>query len=190
MNRTEIFQTLPAGLEDEHIEIYAHGKHLMAVYQGKKILFVYLPEDIKEIFMEDMLANKEAMKVLVTLNLDSHAMLIQYVWCNYGGFSSIADMKDGKLNSEYWDCQVRGKCPYEGKLCKSICIEDKDVISQRELQVIILICDGKPDKQIADELNIAIPTAQCHRRNIEKKLGAACKVDVAVWAFKNGISND
>lgn len=46
-------------------------------------------------------------------------------------------------------------------------------LSPREQQVLALVTDGDTNKQIAEELNIAIPTVEMHRSNIMKKMKVA-----------------
>lgn len=45
-------------------------------------------------------------------------------------------------------------------------------LSERERQVIHLICDGKLNKEIAYELSISMSTVEVHRANIMKKMQA------------------
>jgi len=46
----------------------------------------------------------------------------------------------------------------------------KDLLTEREFQIIELICNGKSDKMIADELFISINTLKFHKTSIYKKL--------------------
>lgn len=183
-------QSLPAGLFGYDLEIFAQGDLLYTLYNGNQILFDDLPEIIRDIFLKEMLKDKAAVAALVRLNItEESAMLRQYVWCNWGGWNRIPDFDGTHLNREYWDCGCRGCCLFEGKLCKAINI-DGEIITPRELEIIKLIADGDIDKEIADKLNIAYHTVTKHRQNIEKKLHARSKVDIAVWAAKNNIVSD
>ena len=182
-------QKLPAGLssDDNNIEIFAEGTGLYALYQGEKMLFKNLPDNILDIFREEMLRNKKAFKTLCEKNHNQpENILSQYVWCNYGGFNIQPDLENTILTPEYWDCGKRGKCPYEGKIC--LCHKEGDaILSKREIEIIKLIASGLADKEIADKLCVSYHTITTHRQNIERKLDARSKVDVAIWAFKNDI---
>ncbi len=46
-------------------------------------------------------------------------------------------------------------------------------LSPREQQVLCLVTEGDTNKQIAEELNIAVPTVEMHRSNIMKKMKVA-----------------
>ena len=45
-------------------------------------------------------------------------------------------------------------------------------LTPREKQLLDAICEGKQTKQIADQMNISINTAQIHRANLMKKMDA------------------
>ena len=47
-----------------------------------------------------------------------------------------------------------------------------DLLTARELEVVALIRDGIPSKQIASRLGLSIKTIEVHRSHISKKLGA------------------
>lgn len=62
------------------------------------------------------------------------------------------------------------------------------LIRQSELRVLKLLVDGKSNKQIADELGIAINSVARILTQVSRKLKARNRVTVAVWAVRNGIS--
>lgn len=57
-------------------------------------------------------------------------------------------------------------------------------ITQRELEILHLLCMGYNSKQIGDSLFISEFTVQTHRRNMVKKLGLKNSHQMVVWAFK------
>ena len=62
------------------------------------------------------------------------------------------------------------------------------IISEREKEIIRLICLEKSSKEIADELEIAERTVQNHRYHISKKIGTSSSVGMLVYALLNGIA--
>ncbi len=50
-------------------------------------------------------------------------------------------------------------------------IEGVHLLSARETEIIYLIADGLPNKDIADKLFLSVHTVKTHRKNIIKKLG-------------------
>ena len=61
-------------------------------------------------------------------------------------------------------------------------------LTERELEVLRLVVEGLPNKQIASQLQVVERTAQFHVSNILHKLGAASRVEAAVWATEHGIA--
>jgi DNA-binding NarL/FixJ family response regulator len=49
--------------------------------------------------------------------------------------------------------------------------KEKFSLTKRELQILIMIKEGKNNKDIAEELHISLFTVESHRKNIHKKLG-------------------
>lgn len=61
------------------------------------------------------------------------------------------------------------------------------VLSKRELEVLVLIADGKTDAQIAEALGIARATASRHVHNLLTKLGAANRAEAVALAANRDI---
>ena len=60
-----------------------------------------------------------------------------------------------------------------------------DSLTQREREVLVLIVDGKLNKQIADDLGISIKTVEAHRANIMEKLNVNTVADLLRLALSN-----
>jgi len=61
------------------------------------------------------------------------------------------------------------------------------ILSKREFQILNLICSGKTDKMIAEEVFISIRTVEWHRRNILDKTNTKSGTELINFAIKNGI---
>ncbi len=61
-------------------------------------------------------------------------------------------------------------------------------MTRREQDVIDLIADGMSNKEIANELNIAIHTVKSHVHNILEKLALHSRLELASFAFTKGIT--
>jgi|WetSurMetagenome_2_1015567.scaffolds.fasta_scaffold78706_1 two-component system, NarL family, response regulator NreC len=70
--------------------------------------------------------------------------------------------------------RIRGEDPESGTL------------SQRELEVLRLVAEGKSSKEIAGHLFISIMTVQNHRANIKKKLNLRKNIDLVKYAIRKG----
>jgi DNA-binding NarL/FixJ family response regulator len=60
-------------------------------------------------------------------------------------------------------------------------------LSQRELEVLTLLVEGKSNPEIAEELAISLSTAKAHVRNIMNKLAVDDRVRAAVVALRSGL---
>jgi DNA-binding NarL/FixJ family response regulator len=60
-------------------------------------------------------------------------------------------------------------------------------LTQRELQVLRLIADGKGNPEIAESLGISEQTVKTHVSAILEKLGVANRIQAAVYAVRNGL---
>jgi DNA-binding NarL/FixJ family response regulator len=63
----------------------------------------------------------------------------------------------------------------------------KPDLSQKEIDVILLICQEKTNKEIADQLNLSIRTIEGYRDRIFEKIGARNSAGVVVYAIRNKI---
>jgi ATP/maltotriose-dependent transcriptional regulator MalT len=54
-------------------------------------------------------------------------------------------------------------------------------LSYREWQILELLANGKSNKEIADELAIAVHTVETHLRNVYRKLAVTKRVGACQW---------
>lgn len=60
-------------------------------------------------------------------------------------------------------------------------------LTARELEVLQLICDGLPNKQIAATLGVSVNTVAVHRANIMSSLGVHNAAELVAYALQNGL---
>ncbi len=60
-------------------------------------------------------------------------------------------------------------------------------LTGRELEILVLIGEGKTNQEIADELFIGIKTVKTHVSNILSKLGVEDRTKAAVYAHRNNL---
>ena len=65
--------------------------------------------------------------------------------------------------------------------------EDDEELSERELEVLLEICKGLSNQQIADKLFISKRTVDTHRANILEKTGSNNTASLVVYAIKNNL---
>lgn len=62
----------------------------------------------------------------------------------------------------------------------------QELLSAREIEVLVLITKGLINKEIADKLNISLTTVITHRKNITEKLGIKSVSGLTIYAVMNG----
>lgn len=62
-----------------------------------------------------------------------------------------------------------------------------EMLSERELDVLALICSGESNQEIADHLYISKRTVEKHRANLMVKTGCANTASLVVYAVKQGL---
>ena len=62
-----------------------------------------------------------------------------------------------------------------------------EALTARELEVLTLVGAGKPNKEIAAELDISERTARTHVSNLLRKLGLGSRTQAALWAVREGL---
>jgi DNA-binding NarL/FixJ family response regulator len=63
----------------------------------------------------------------------------------------------------------------------------KNKLTKRQTQILPMICQGKTNKQIADELNVVVKTVEAHRAIIYRKTNSTSAVELLRHAQKHRI---
>jgi DNA-binding NarL/FixJ family response regulator len=61
-----------------------------------------------------------------------------------------------------------------------------DPLSPRELDVVRAVARGRTNAEIAAELFVSLSTVKTHLTNIQNKLSARNRVEIAAWAWEHG----
>ncbi len=64
--------------------------------------------------------------------------------------------------------------------------ELSDPLSPRELDVVRAVARGRTNAEIAAELFVSLSTVKTHLTNIQAKLSARNRVEIAAWAWEHG----
>ncbi|HZQ19733.1 MAG TPA: response regulator transcription factor [Terriglobales bacterium] len=86
---------------------------------------------------------------------------------------------------------VKGETVLDGQLAvqQSLKGERNSGLTPRELEILQLICDGKSNKEIANQLVLSANTVAVHRANIMDALGIHKTAELVVYAIRNGLVN-
>lgn len=72
-------------------------------------------------------------------------------------------------------------------LRSSSTIPSEESLSARELEILVAVCRGCSNQEIADELFISKRTVDKHRANILEKTGCKNTANLVVYAIRNGL---
>jgi len=61
-------------------------------------------------------------------------------------------------------------------------------VRHSEMRVLRLLVAGKSNKQIADVLGMNVSSASAHLREVSRRLKFTNRVQIAVWAVRNGLA--
>jgi len=65
--------------------------------------------------------------------------------------------------------------------------EESDLLSKREKEILYLLAEGKPSKEIAELLHISKHTVDSHRKNLLRKTGAASSIELINKTIHEGL---
>jgi PAS domain S-box-containing protein len=74
-------------------------------------------------------------------------------------------------------------------LKKKIPVNFQSNLTNRETDVLLLICKGLTNQQISDKLNISIRTVETHRANLLEKTESSNTAELIVFALKNNLAD-
>ncbi len=179
---------IQAGVADRGLEFFKSGDKTLATYSGHTYKFRELPNMVLNLLRADLLLNERAQAALTTWNItDEMERLEKYASCRFGGVDKFSDITScGKLTPDYHDCPSRGTCPFNGVICVKPAGKNGE-LSDRELQILKLIAQGRMEKEIADELRISQACVTKRRKAIFKKTDTASSISLTHWAIARNL---
>ena len=66
-------------------------------------------------------------------------------------------------------------------------LDGGEELSSREQEILVMVCRGLSNQEIADELFISKRTVDKHRANILEKTGCKNTANLVVYAIKRGL---
>lgn len=120
---------------------------------------------------------------------DIHAALCAVVGgSQYFGSNVAKMMYNIYLNQQFAKNTTQNKASLTAENQDENNTSDSITFTERELEIMRQLCDGKLIKEIAEELNISTRTVETHKNNILKKLGFSNLIDLVKYAIKEGIT--
>lgn len=88
---------------------------------------------------------------------------------------------------------ARGDAPLDPKAARTLlsarnAAAPADSLSDREREVLLMVAEGLPNKQIAQRLAISEKTVKAHLTSVFRRIGVTDRTQAALWAQRNGIT--
>lgn len=187
--------------EDPDINVIgtAKNKEELCPYdsKGDKIDVVVLDLDIPDLdslsTMRSILQDHPDTHILAMSDEENPQQIINvmqagasgYIFKKRGAEELIKAIKEVDSGNQYL-CNDTIGLLIEGEKIRSTSKRVSD-LTERELQVLQLICREYINREIADELGISVRTVDAHRRNLMQKTGAKNTAGLVKFAIKNNL---
>lgn len=132
--------------------------------------------------------------IVLTSFLDDEKM---YPVIEAGAFSYLLKTSRASEITEAIRAAVKGQSILESQVASKMMnrlrqpqqASAHDELTDREMEVLLAIAQGKSNQDIADELFIGIKTVKSHVTNILSKLDVDDRTQAAIYAIKHGLVN-
>lgn len=183
-----LIHQIPAGLMigDTSTELFGcrETKKVFALSNGQTIKFEELNPTKRALIFEKLLSDEAAIEDLK--NLSQSEAIERFAFCVYGAADHEPDFDcNGNLKqADNFICSNNCQClKWQSK---NISI-DGNKLTPRELEIVTLLASDKPDKQIADELEITESTLNTHKKHLFEKFNVYSKSGLITKAITNKI---
>jgi len=143
--------------------------------------------------------NHPNVKILILTNHNDEQMIIHLIQSGAHGFllkdTGIETIVDSihsviKLGHCFNDHVSKEMLKILKNSQKIIPYFKKVILSEREIEIIKLICMEQTNREIADTLCISVRTVDWHRENILKKVDAKNTAGIVMYAMNHRLSDD
>ena len=97
-------------------------------------------------------------------------------------YSAVESVVSG---DSYFSVALLGSMTRNMSRHSALVSDDDDALSDREIEILVEVCRGLSNKEIADKLFISKRTVDKHRANILEKTGCKNTANLVVYAIKN-----
>ncbi len=173
--------------------------------EGVRLAQQYKPDvvlmDLVMDGMDGIEATREVLKIcpetkviVLTSYLDDEKM---YPVIEAGAFSYLLKTSRANEVADAIRAAVRGQSVLESQVAAKMMNRFRmpapvralhEDLTDREMEVLRLLAQGKSNQEIADELVIGIKTVKFHVTNLLSKLDVEDRTQAAIYAYKNGLA--
>lgn len=164
---------------------YQSEKGLLPLTEGSAVVGLML-ERIKELFPQAYKALCQCYeKSRMNRSYFDFLVVRRFCKCNFGNLDHTKrDVSGAVFNIERVPCPLQGECAMEGVICMP---KMDSRLSDAERRVMKLVCDGKANNEIADELYLSPNTVKRHISTAYIKTRTRCRADFIKYAKDNNL---
>jgi len=88
------------------------------------------------------------------------------------------------------DTVMRGErylCPGSEAALSPRTADGREPLTSREQTILLLLAEGRSNREVAAELDISVRTVETHRKNLKRKLGIASTAGLTRYALEHGV---
>lgn len=172
------------------------GEEFLAMLNGLEVDVVFMDFSMGGMdgaqTTEEALVRRPELRIITLSMFGEESYYSRMVKAGAKGFL----LKDSAIDevAEALQCVMGGGSYFSAQLLQSIrrnlhspMQEQEDPISDREKEILVAICQGLSNQEIADQLFISKRTVDKHRANILEKTGCKNTAALVVYALRNGI---
>ncbi len=172
------------------------GEEFLAMLHGLEVDVVFMDFSMGGMdgaqTTEEALARRPELRIITLSMFGEESYYSRMVKAGAKGFL----LKDSSIDevAEALQCAMGGGSYFSAQLLQSIRRNlhsplqgQEDPISEREKEILVAICQGLSNQEIADQLFISKHTVDKHRANILEKTGCKNTAALVVYALRNGI---
>lgn len=182
----KVIHKIPAGIMpgDAATEFFGdrRTKKVFFMHNGRTLPFGKISQALKNRLLNQLMQDEVASKDLAHLPVSD--ALERYAYCLYGTLDHVPDVsKTGMLNgSDNFICGIPG-CNCMNWRSKSIQYKGH-VIKGKQLQVLLAYRKGHDDYNVADDLGMAMPTLNGHKKKLFELFGVYSKTELVIAAIE------
>lgn len=173
------------------VEFFEMDNTVYAMTEGSVIEFDNWTVEVAEILNNDLEKNNKALRALDKLGItDSIERLKKYACCRYGSFNLIPDFSESGICTDVeiaCSCKLKDTCPVAGLLCCLTPVTKFGTVTEKEMEVAVLLAKGFQTKEIAAQLNMHVQGVASRINSIFEKTGYNNRTEIAVWVNTLGI---
>jgi DNA-binding NarL/FixJ family response regulator len=173
----------------------ADGEHAVAMCAERRPQVVLM--DLEMPVLDGIEATKRIkaqhpdIAVVVLTSFSDRERILRALDAGAAGYL-LKDVEPGDL-AKAIESAARGDAPLDPRAARAVlgarrAAAPAEGLSDREREVLLLVAEGLPNKQIARRLAISEKTVKAHLTSVFRQIGVTDRTQAALWAERSGLA--